>query len=158
MGLFTMIQILRPSQVIEVGSGYTSAMLLDLNEIYMDKSMTLTFIEPYPEKLKELLKPDDDIKLLQQRLQDVPMEFFETLYSGDVLFIDSIHVSKEGSDVYYRFFEILPKLRRGVVVHLHDIFYPFTYPHDWVVNGRVWNETYLLRAFLQYNNDFEISY
>ena len=77
---------------------------------------------------------------------------------NDVLFIDSTHVSKVGSDVNYIFFEILPRLRSGVHIHFHDIFYPFEYPKEWVYEGRNWNEIYMLRAFLQYNSDFQITY
>lgn len=77
---------------------------------------------------------------------------------GDVLFIDSTHVSKPDSDVNYLFFEIFPRLPSEVITHLHDIFYPFEYPHQWVKKGMVWNELFLLRSFLQYNNNFEILY
>ncbi|MCZ8539210.1 hypothetical protein [Psychrobacillus psychrodurans] len=75
---------------------------------------------------------------------------------GDILFIDSYHVSKIGSDVNYIIFEILPKLKPGVRIHFHDIFYPFEYPEKWIFEGRFWNRAYLLRAFLQYNQDFII--
>lgn len=75
---------------------------------------------------------------------------------GDVLFIDSIHVSKVGSDVNYLFFEISPRLKKGVYIHLHDIFYPFEYPKEWIFSGKVWNELYLLRAFLQNNYNYKI--
>src|SRR5262249_3816423 len=80
----------------------------------------------------------------------------ETLGANDILFIDSTHVSKLNSDVNYELFEILPALQSGVYVHLHDILYPFEYPLDWAEEGRGWNEAYLLRAFLAYNDEFEI--
>jgi len=75
---------------------------------------------------------------------------------GDILFVDSTHVSKLGSDVNWIFFEILPRLRSGVLVHIHDVFYPFEYPEPWSLEGRSWNEVYILRAFLEYNNQFKI--
>jgi hypothetical protein len=78
------------------------------------------------------------------------------LRSGDVLFVDSSHVAKIGSDVNSLFFDVLPNLAPGVVVHVHDIHYPFEYPKDWVFEGRAWNEAYLLRAFLTMNTDYEI--
>jgi hypothetical protein len=65
-------------------------------------------------------------------------------------------VSKTHSDVNYIFFEVLPRLRSGVYVHFHDIFYPFEYPKEWVYQGRAWNEAYILRAFLQHNDRFEL--
>src|SRR5207302_8473946 len=78
------------------------------------------------------------------------------LEDGDILFIDSTHVGKAGSDVNRFFFEILPALERGVVIHFHDIFYPFEYPARWLDEGRAWNEQYLLRAFLEFNEMFQI--
>ena len=84
------------------------------------------------------------------------METFSSLGENDILFIDSSHVSKTHSDVNYLFFEILPRLRAGVYVHVHDVFYPFEYPREWVYQGRGWNEAYLTRAFLQYNSAFTI--
>ena len=75
---------------------------------------------------------------------------------NDILFIDSTHVSKLGSDVNRIFFEILPTLQPGVLIHFHDIFWPFEYPSDWVKKGFAWNEAYILRAFLEFNDSFEI--
>jgi hypothetical protein len=86
----------------------------------------------------------------------VNLEIFKQLDRNDILFIDSTHVSKTGSDVNFILFEILPLLKSGVLIHFHDISYPFEYPKDWVFGGRNWNENYLLRAFLMYNNDFKI--
>ena len=84
------------------------------------------------------------------------MDVFSRLRAGDVLFIDSSHVSKVGSDVNYIFFNILPALQTGVRIHFHDVFYPFEYPEQWILNGRSWSEAYLLRAFLQFNQTFEV--
>jgi hypothetical protein len=84
------------------------------------------------------------------------MSNWRLLKANDILFIDSTHVSKTNSDVNYLFFEILPRLQTGVLVHIHDIFFPFDYPREWILEGRSWNEAYLLRAFLQYNPRFEI--
>lgn len=156
IGLHCMLRILRPKRVIEVGSGYTSAVMLDTNEFYMNNQIKLKFIEPYPDLLKSLIKPQDEIELLPEKLQDVSLKVFEELEEGDVLFIDSTHVSKIGSDVNYLFFDILPRLAKGVCIHLHDIFYPFEYPKEWIYSGRIWNELYLLRAFLQNNNNYKI--
>ncbi len=78
--------------------------------------------------------------------------------AGDVVFIDSSHVVKIGSDVAYILFHILPELQPGVIVHFHDILWPFEYPEDWLCEGRAWNEAYVLRAFLQFNEAFDILY
>lgn len=156
IGLHCMLRILQPKRMIEVGSGYTSAVTLDTNEYYLDNKIQLKFIEPYPELLQSLLKEEDEIELFTKGLQDIPLDTFEQLEDGDILFIDSTHVSKIGSDVNYLFFQILPRLNKGVYIHLHDIFYPFEYPKHWIYSGMIWNELYLLRAFLQNNNDYEI--
>ncbi|MBA2743875.1 MAG: hypothetical protein H0U43_06130 [Chthoniobacterales bacterium] len=91
-------------------------------------------------------------------MQEVDTSVFMSLQSNDILLIDSTHVSKLGSDVNYIFFEILPKLETGVCVHIHDIFWPFEYPPDWIDQGRAWNEAYLLRALLQHSSRFDILY
>lgn len=156
IALHCMLRIVKPKKMIEVGSGYTSAITLDTNEFYLGNSINLTFIEPYADRLKNLLKKSDEITLIEKGLQDIPLNTFATLDEGDILFIDSTHVSKINSDVNYLFFEILPMLKKGVIIHLHDIFYPFEYPKQWILKGRIWNELYLLRAFLQNNNNYKI--
>ncbi len=90
-------------------------------------------------------------------MQAVPLSYFDDLQRNDILFIDSTHVVKTGSDVVFELFEILPRLHSGVVVHFHDVFYPFEYPREWVIDRNYsWNELYALRAFLMGNRDWEI--
>lgn len=158
--LFCMMHTLKPKRIIEVGSGFTSAMMLDTNNLFFGNSMQLTFIEPYPVRLKGLLTPADyhQIKIVEEKLEDVDLSIFESLEENDILFIDSTHVSKIGSDVNTLLFEVLPRLKKGVYVHVHDILYPFEYPKEWVNNGFFWNEAYLLRAFLMFNDTFSIQF
>jgi hypothetical protein len=158
--LHCMIRHLKPNKIIEVGSGYSSCVTLDTNELFFDNKISCTFIEPYPDLLLSLLKPGDGgrIELIDKGLQDCPVEKFQELEAGDILFIDSTHVSRIGSDVNYLFFEILPSLPSGVFIHLHDIFYPLEYPKEWIYEGRAWHEIYLLRAFLLYNESFRIEF
>src|SRR5205807_5149072 len=127
---------------------------------FFDNSIACTFIDPYPQLLQDLLKDSDRqrVAVLGQKVQDADIEVFRKLEASDVLFVDSSHVSKTGSDVNYILFKILPLLQPGVRVHFHDIVYPFEYPQDWVYEGRSWNEAYLLRAFMQYNRAFEIEF
>ncbi|SHO48791.1 class I SAM-dependent methyltransferase [Anaerocolumna xylanovorans] len=158
IGLHCMLQYIKPKRIIEVGSGWSSAVTLDTNEYYLNDSVQLTFIEPYPDLLKSILKKTDNIKLLETKLEKLDVNEFLKLEEGDILFIDSTHVSKMGSDVNYLFFEILPRLKKGVYIHFHDIFYPFEYPLEWIEKGQVWNEIYLLRAFLQNNKKYKIIY
>lgn len=156
--LFCMIRFTKPKRVIEVGSGYSSCVILDTNELYFGNSIQCTFIEPYPQLLLTLLKDGDKqrFEILDTKVQDVDLDRFRELSAGDILLIDSSHVSKIGSDVNHIFFKILPALRSGVYVHFHDIFHGFEYPREWVYQGIAWNEDYILRAFLQYNSAFKI--
>ena len=156
--LYSMIRHHKPNRIVEIGSGFSSALMADTNELFCNNKIHLTFIEPFPMRLKNLLKKKDskNISILKKKVQDVPIKIFEDLRPGDFLFIDSSHVSKTGSDVNYVLFDILPQIRRGVFIHFHDIFYPFEYPKQWVHEGRNWNEIYLLRAFLTSNPDYQI--
>ncbi|CAG1066628.1 hypothetical protein BAC1_02250 [uncultured bacterium] len=156
--LYSMLRLLRPKRLIEVGSGFSSAVSLDTNDLFLAGSLDVTFIEPFPERLIELFseKDRDRVVLVQKNLQDVGLDLFRKLEAGDILFIDSTHVSKTGSDVNYILFEVLPALAPGVWIHFHDIMYPFEYPKEWVYEGRSWNEAYILRAFLQHNADYRI--
>jgi len=89
-------------------------------------------------------------------IQDVDLDFFRSLGDGDILFIDSSHVVSLGSDVVREYLEILPRLKPGVLVHVHDIFLPADYPRDAVLNRLwFWSEQYLLQAFLTFNPKFE---
>lgn len=157
--LYCMIRHLRPARIIEVGSGYSSCAILDTNDRFFGSSIGCTFIEPYPQVLYDLLEPGDvaGLRVLERKLQDVPLDVFRELKANDILFVDSTHVSKTGSDVNRLLFEVLPALRAGVYVHFHDVFYPFEYPREWVYEGRAWNENYILRAFLEYNSAFRIA-
>jgi hypothetical protein len=96
-------------------------------------------------------------RLAVQRVQDVPFEVFTGLERGDILFIDSSHVVAMDSDVVHEYLRILPKLKPGVVIHVHDIFLPADYPKKFVMtNLCFWAEQYLLEAFLSYNQAFQV--
>jgi predicted O-methyltransferase YrrM len=156
--LYGILRHFEPKRVIEVGSGFSSALMLDVNDRWLSGKTRFTFIEPDPERLNALLRPADkeSVTLLTKEVQDVDLGLFDQLESGDILFIDSSHVSKIGSDLNHLIFNVLPHLRAGVIVHFHDIFWPFEYIKDWAEAGWAWNEDYLLRAFLSYNTHFEI--
>jgi hypothetical protein len=159
--LFSMLLEFKPRRVVEVGCGHSSCLLLDTNERFFSGSLDLTLIDPSLGELRRLFgeRGTGAARLFGDRVQNVPLEVFENLEENDILFIDSSHVSKTGSDVNYFLFQVLPILRPGVLVHIHDIFYPFEYLEDWVLKEkRSWNEAYALHAFLQYNSAFEIVY
>jgi predicted O-methyltransferase YrrM len=154
-----MLAHLEPSRLLEVGSGYSTALALD--EMDADQGLAgleITCIEPFPERMLAVINEADRgrLTLIRQPVQDVEPTLYEKLGPQDILFIDSTHVAKAGSDVIWLFLHILPRLAPGVVVHVHDVFWPFEYPADWLRQGRDWTEAYLLHAFLSGNADWEI--
>ena len=156
--LYCMLREAQPRRVIEVGSGFSSAAMLDANEHAFGGRISFTFIDPDMARLRPLLRADDAGRatMIERRVQEVPLETFAALEAGDVLFIDSSHVSKIGSDVNRLFFDVLPVLAPGVLIHIHDVSGNLEYPRDWFDEGRAWNEMYLLRAFLMNNRDYRI--
>ncbi len=155
--LSALIREAKPQRVIEVGSGFSSAVMLDTCDRYGIQP-EMTFIEPHAERLKYLLSPADRqrTRLIEKRVQEVPVETFDDLGADDILFIDSSHVAKVGSDVVFLLLRVLPRLKPGVLVHVHDIFYPESYPSSWLKQGRAWNESIMLRAFLTGNRAYEV--
>lgn len=156
--LSLMIRTFRPQNIVEVGSGFSSACMLDVIDQTADFEPTISFIDPEPERLMSLLTPNDLslVSIYKDAIQNVEYSLFSDLAENDILFIDSTHVMKTGSDVCHELFDILPRLNPGVIIHFHDMFYPFEYPRDWVERGFSWNELYGVRAFLMYNDAFEI--
>jgi hypothetical protein len=158
---FSMLLEFRPRRVIEIGCGFSSRLLLETNSRFFSGRLDITLIDPSLVSLSHLTKDSGAgaIRLLTHQVQETPIDTFKALEANDILFIDSSHVSKTGSDVNFYIFEILPVLKPGVLVHVHDILYPFEYPIAWIRNDkRSWNEAYMLRAFLQNNQAFEIVY
>ena len=156
--LHCMMRHARPKRFIEIGSGFSSCAMLDTNEQVFSNAIQTTFIEPYPKLLESLITADDKarVTIVPTRLQDVDPAVFDQLQENDILFVDSTHESKTGSGVNTLFFDVMPRLNAGVFIHIHDVFYPFEYPEDWVFGGRSWNEIYMLRTFLQHNDKYKI--
>lgn len=157
---FGLLRKLKPKKVIEVGSGYSSALLLDTVDRFFDHHPDITFIDPYPELLRTLVDEDqDNVSIIAKNVQDVELGVFEQLGAGDILFIDSTHVLKTHSDVLWELTEILPRLAPGVIIHFHDIFWPFEYRELWIKNPpRSWNEVYALQLFLMNQTEYEIMF
>jgi predicted O-methyltransferase YrrM len=159
IALRMMINELMPRRIVEIGSGFSTACMLDSADHIGLDNLQITCIEPYPDRLLSLMraKDHDRVKLLQRFVQDVPEDVVDELEPGDILFIDSTHVLKTGSDVHFEFFHLIPRLKPGVVVHFHDVPYPFEYPPEWVFEKNYsWNEAYAVRLFLMFNNAFEV--
>ena len=156
-----MLHHLRPARVIEVGSGYSTAVALDESDTNgIIPKLEITCIEPYPERLLGLLTQSDHarVTIIRKPVQDVALEIYDQLGLGDILFIDSTHVVKAGSDVVWLILHVLPRLAPGVVVHIHDVFWPFEYPARWLQEHRDWTEIYMLQAFLMGNADWEVMF
>jgi predicted O-methyltransferase YrrM len=155
--LYSVLRHFKPRRIIEIGSGFSSAAMLDVQELFLDP-IDFLFIEPRPERLHGLLSASDRTRCRIETVdvQHVNLHRFEELEPNDILFVDSSHVGKVHSDVVHIIFDILPRLRAGVIVHFHDVPWPFEYPENWIREGRAYNEAYLLRAFLQYNQAFRI--
>lgn len=145
----------RPARMIEVGCGFSSLVTARVNREYLGGKLDFTCIEPYP---RDFLRNGVDgiTRLIEAQVQEVELETFDALGAGDVLFIDTAHVTKTGGDVNRLYLEVLPRLASGVIVHIHDIFFPHDYPESWVMAGRAWNEQYLVQAFLAFNSAFEV--
>jgi tetratricopeptide (TPR) repeat protein len=154
-----MIHQYRPTRVIEIGSGFSSAVIVDAVDRLGLRDFHLTCIDPDASRLRNLLRPEDYTKMsvIEDKVQEVPIDIFGQLQAGDILLIDSSHVMKTGSDVHYELFTILPVVRPGVIIHFHDVHFPFEYPESWVLQFRwAWNEAYVVRAFLAHNNAFRV--
>lgn len=162
--LYSLLRRYQPARIVEIGSGNSSLITLAaLKKNYAEsgKRASFTAIEPYPsEKLSALQNRNLEFvnfELIPQKLQDVNPDYFRELEANDVLFVDSSHVYKPGSDVEYEFLKIYPYLKKGVFVHIHDIFIPRDYPLKWNRKYfRFWNEQYYLETFLLLNDHFKI--
>jgi predicted O-methyltransferase YrrM len=156
---YGLLRLRKPRRVYEIGSGHSTllaAEALRRNEEEGAPPAELVAFEPYPnESLREGFP--GLTRLVEKRLQDVPLETFQALEAGDVLFIDSSHVVAPGSDVCRELLEIVPRVQPGVLIHIHDIFMPLEYPERWLREERYfWTEQYLLQAFLAFNSEFSI--
>ncbi len=158
--LYSMIRYFHPKRIIEIGAGFSSAAMLDSVDSLGFQDTMFTFIDPFPDRLKSLLRKEDYLRctIIEKNLEHVDVSIVDQLTENDILFIDSSHVCKTGSDVNKIILEILPKLNSKVLIHFHDVFFPFEYPKPWVIGWKSfgWNEDYFLRAFLMYNTNFEI--
>jgi hypothetical protein len=153
--LYSMIRNKAPKLFIEIGSGESTKISLKALEANKADGNDFKFIavEPYPKSyLKDL--ESESFTLLVKKVQEVPVSMF---HNADILFIDSSHVSKFGSDVNYELMDIVPLLKVGSIIHWHDIMIPGDYPKSWVVDNRIfWNESYMVHIFMLFNKTFKI--
>lgn len=155
--LYNIIRHFRPARVIEIGSGNST--LMAYAAIQKNKAENAGYvcehvcIEPYEQPWLEKLSS----KIIRKKVEDIDPVFFNQLQAGDILFIDSSHIIRPQGDVLFEYLTLLPLLNSGVIVHIHDIFSPRDYLDKWVYeNHFMWNEQYILEAFLSMNDKFEV--
>jgi hypothetical protein len=154
---YQLIRSVKPKRIIEVGSGNSTLIAISALKKNMLEDSSYQFshtcIEPYEMPWLE----DSGVTLLRKKVEDVDLSFFSTLEENDILFIDSSHVIRPQGDVLFEYLELLPTLKKGVIVHIHDIFSPRNYLKKWIQEEvRLWNEQYILEAFLTHNDKWEI--
>lgn len=153
---YNIIRHFKPRKIIEIGCGYSTLICLKgekKNEQTGAVAATHTCVEPYEMPWLEQLP----VEVIRKKVEDIDVAFFLSLEANDILFIDSSHMIRPQGDVLFEFLEILPSLKPGVLVHIHDIFTPRDYPKEWIVDKHcMWNEQYLLEAFLCFNSQFRV--
>lgn len=155
---YAFIRLHRPRRIVEIGSGFSTLVAAEAvrRNAAEGAPCALTCIEPYPSPALRRGVPGVT-EVIAAPVQEVPMSLFTGLGENDILFVDSTHVVKAGSDVQIEYLEIFPRLATGVLVQIHDIFLPMEYPRSWVVENKwFWNEQYLLQAFLAFNSAFRV--
>ncbi len=158
--LYCFVRHFKPKTVIEIGGGNSTLLFAQAMNKNKEEDPgyngELTVIDPHPRQdIRDSISHLGTF--MKMRVQDVSLEEFEVLGPDDILFIDSSHVLRIGSDVQYEILEIIPRLKQGAIIHFHDIFLPADYPRSWVIdNLRFLNEQYVLQAFLTFNRQFEV--
>lgn len=151
--LYAIIRDFQPGKVVEVGSGHSTRLI---RQAILDGDLSTRLISIDPEPRAEISNLVDTLyRRPVESLEDG--ELFRSLQARDILFIDSSHMIKTGSDVVFLYLAVLPDLPPGVLIHIHDVFLPYDYPRGWVVGERrQWNEQYLVQALLMFTNAFEV--
>lgn len=154
---YQLIRRFKPARIFEVGSGNST--LMAIRAIQENRSDDPKYqckhvcIEPYEQPWLE----ETGVNVRRELIEEVDFSFFSELKENDVLFIDSSHIIRPQGDVLFEYLELLPRLNKGVIVHVHDIFTPKNYPANWLEDKVLfWNEQYLLESFLSHNRDWKI--
>ncbi len=154
---YSLIRLLKPQTIIEVGSGFSSLIALEAiatNQLQQPGyTCRHVCIEPFERPWLQQLH----VELIRTPVERCDINLFHHLKTNDILFIHSSHVIRPQGDVLYEYLEILPQLAAGVFIHIHDIFTPKDYLSEWLIEkNRFWNEQYLVEAFLSFNSHFEV--
>lgn len=155
MSYYSFIRKVKPKKIIEIGSGFST--LVAINALKKNGSGELICIEPYP---RDFLLDNDYVQLKKLKAQDLSIEELNAILSdGDILFIDSTHTVKSGSDCLHIYLRLLPEINSSIYVHVHDIFFPFSLPKEWLLDHHIyWSEQYLLMALLMDTKRYEFLY
>jgi hypothetical protein len=155
---YGLVRHLKPKRIIEVGCGMSTLLCSEALARNVNSGYTTdyTCIEPYPQEFLSKYAIAGDINLLTAKIQDIDIKLIETLSAGDILFVDTSHALRLGGDVQFIYCELLPRLKPGVYVHIHDISLPLPYPRVYYETGFYWNEQYLLHAYLCNNARAEV--
>ena len=154
--LYNMIRHYKPKRIFEIGSGQST--LIAASAVKANRGEDPGYqcehvcIEPYEVGWLDQL----DVDVVRKPVESIDTSLFGQLDENDILFIDSSHMIRPQGDVLFEYFEILPILKSGVLIHIHDIFSPKDYLEEWIQSVCFWNEQYLLEAFLSYNHEFKI--
>ena len=154
--LYALLSHIKPKKIIEIGAGYSTCFIQEIKNSIFENSFDYQVIEPNTDVYNSLVKNVTDITLYEQTVQSIPLDVFKTLETGDILYLDTSHIVKTGSEVNHILFNILPVLNKGVIIHFDDVYYPFEYNKELIDKGYSWNENYFLRAFLMNNNKYRI--
>jgi hypothetical protein len=156
--LYVLLRDLKPAKIVEVGQGFSSRVALAALEKNAQESATrpvFISIDPYPRLRIDEVPKLVALELIQRPFQEVDLA--HVLEGSQLVFIDSSHVFKFGSDVMFEMNQVYPRLPKGTLLHVHDIFSPYEYPREWLVEEkRFWNEQYFLECFLMFNGAFEV--
>jgi hypothetical protein len=155
--LYSLVRLIKPKRIIEVGCGFSSRIVTIASRKNGEEgsSAECTFIEPYPPPwIRNFKLPGE---LMEKKVEDAPLSLFQSLEANDILFIDTTHVLKCQNDCCYELLEIIPSLADGVLIHVHDIFTPYDYPGEWLLDHlRPFNEQYGLECLLTHNSRLEV--
>jgi predicted O-methyltransferase YrrM len=155
--LYNMIRHFKPARMIEIGSGMSTLMAQHAFQKNKKENNGYDYIHTCIEPYEVPWLESTGVEVIRKKAEDLPLDLFRNLQTNDILFIDSSHIIRPQGDVLTEFLEILPGLNPGVIVHIHDIFTPKDYPADWIfTKHRLWNEQYLLEAFLSNNSKYSV--
>jgi SAM-dependent methyltransferase/predicted O-methyltransferase YrrM len=155
MSYYCLIRELKPQRIVEIGGGLSTLVALDA--VAKNKLGRVTCIEPYP---RPFLRKNSKIDLVEKKAQEIDADYLnDVLEDGDILFIDSTHTVKTGSDCLHLYLRLLPRIKRDILVHVHDVFLPFGMPKSWLLERQIfWTEQFLLLALITDNPKVNVLY